>query len=175
MRWFLAALLLCAGSLWAQQSLGDVARAQRDDNDHHPKAQKVFTNADVSDSVDREPVTEPPKPQPSSTKAAPTTQGKPAAKAPAQSEAAQAQNQAQKKRIAELSLRTQMLASQIDELQARIQSLTRATYGDPDRVHQKEEIKQLAAELEVKRSEWATVRDELLEETERASKSSVMK
>jgi hypothetical protein len=165
MRWVLgAALLLCTGSLLAQ-SLGDVAREQRGDT-AGPKAKHVFTNADLAPGSDLGPVTPPEKP--------PT--GTQPAKVAVQSETDRAQTAAQQRRLGELSQRVQLLDSEVRDLEAQVIALNRgAIYGDPNRVQQNEVIRRISGEIEGKRRQLTSARDELAEETERSRKSSVLK
>jgi flagellar motility protein MotE (MotC chaperone) len=160
MRWLLgAALLLCTGSLWAQ-SLGDVAREQRQ-NDNQPKAMHIYTNADLT-----VPGEGPVIPQEKGSK------DKPSSNAPSKKQA----ESIHQMRVAELYQRSQQLESDMRDIQQQIATLSRSfIYGDPNRAEKNREMKQLADGLEEKRKELAGVRNELIEENERAHASSVLK
>ena len=163
MRWLLgAALLLCTGiSSWAQ-SLGDVAREQRQ-NDSQPKARHIYTNADLT-VLGGDPVI----PQEKASKV------KPSPKAPSKKQA----ESIHQMRVAELYQRAQQLESDMRDIQQQIATLSRSSiYGDPNRAEKNREMKQLADGLEGKRKELAGVRNELIEENERAhnSRFSVLK
>jgi hypothetical protein len=158
-----AAMLLCTGSLWAQ-SLGDVAREQRKDNDQ-PKATHVYTNADVT------------SPGGAASKPQKPAQGTPQAKATAPPKVLPKKelDPVHQRRVAELNQRVQLLASDMLDLQTRITALDRSSkYGDPDRAQKNQEMKQLTDSLGAKGKELAGVRDELLEENERARKSEIV-
>lgn len=162
MRWLLGILLLLsAESLWAQ-SLGDVARAQREDN-AHSKPKHVFTNSDLDGFSESS--------TPDPTEKSPTQP----AKSKPQSMPVYTVS-AQQRRITELNQQAQSLDSEIRDLQSRISALRgSATFGDPNRARETEESRQLSIQLDAKRSELANVRNELQEESQRAQQSSVVK
>ena len=66
--------------------------------------------------------------------------------------------------------------SDMRDIQQQITTLSRSSiYGDPNRAEKNREVKQLADGLEGKRKELAGVRNELIEENERAHTLSVLK
>jgi predicted nucleic acid-binding Zn-ribbon protein len=157
-------MLLCTGSLLAQ-SLGDVAREQREDTTG-PKAKHVFTNADLASDSAEDSAT-------SSEKLSPRVQP---SKAPGQSETDRAQAATQQRRVNELSQRVQLLESEIRDMGTQLSALNHgAIYGDPNRVQQNQEIRRISGEIEEKRKQLANAHDELAEEVERSRKSSVVK
>jgi hypothetical protein len=170
MRWLVGLILvLCTGTLLAQ-SLGDVARAQRND-ENRPKAKRVITNADVASA---------PLEETSSIEPQRSSQGaQPARLIPAVPRSGVVQNTeppAQQRRVGELGQQVQLLQSDLNSLEEQRASLRRAAvYGDPTRVHQNEEINRLGAAIEEKRNQLATARDEYADEVDRARKSSVLK
>lgn len=160
MKWLLgAALLFCAGSMWAQ-SLGDIAREQRQ-NDNQPKAKHVYTNADLS-APDGDLVVQPVRP----------SHQTPRPKAPAKNQA----DNIHQRRVAELYQRAQQLESDLRNIQEHMTALARSSiYGDPNRAEKNQEMKQLADNLDAKRRELASVRSELIEENDRAHTADVVK
>jgi peptidoglycan hydrolase CwlO-like protein len=165
MRWLLGAvLLLCTGSLLAQ-SLGDVARQQRE-NTSGPKATHVYTNADLAPGSDGDSATPPEKPSP----------GAQHSKAAGTSETDRAMAAMQQRHLYELSQRVQLLESEIRDKESQVSALNHsAVYGDPNRVQQNEEIRRISGEIEETRTQLTSAREELAEEIERARRTSVVK
>jgi uncharacterized small protein (DUF1192 family) len=173
MRWLLGALLLLGtGSLLAQ-SLGDVVRQQRDDTTA-PKAKHVFTNADLDSPSDG---TAPAPPETTSPGISPGKSITPhPAKATGPSETDRAQTAIQQRRVNELNQRVQLLTAELTDLEAQVTALKRGSlYGDPNRAQQNEEIRRRSVEVEEKRAQLTSARDELSEEIERSRKASVLK
>jgi hypothetical protein len=169
MRWLLGALLLLGtGSLLAQ-SLGDVVRQQHDDTTA-PKARHVFTNADLASPSD---VTAAPPPETTAPGTSPVPRS---AKATGPSENDRAEAALQQRRVNDLNQRVQLLALELSDLEAQVTALKRGSlYGDPNRAQQNEEIRRLSVEVEEKRAQLTSARDELSEEIERSRKASVVK
>jgi hypothetical protein len=165
MRWVVGAtFLLCTSTLLAQ-SLGDVARAQRNGDDR-PKAKRVFTNADFASA----PLEETPSISPQKQGAQPsrTIRTLNGVEAP--------QAVAQQRRLTELGQQVQFLESEIRDLDAqRISLKSSAVYGDVKRVNQNEEFHRLQTEIEGKHKQLAVARDEYAEEIERSQKASIVK
>jgi uncharacterized small protein (DUF1192 family) len=163
MRWVPIALLLMCLTPLAAQSLGDVARTQRDDPSR-PRAKRVITNSDLS-PIDQTP---PALPNPTS---------KPNAKPMDRSQHADAERAGQQQhRITELSQRVQLLQNEVSDLERQRSSVrSSSVYGDPNRVRKNDEIKSLGDQIESKNRELAAARNELTEALERANKTTVLK
>lgn len=160
--WPIAFLLTCLTPL-AAQSLGDIARTQRDDP-NRPRAKRVITNNDLS-----------PADQPAPAQSEPTT--KPAAKPVDRNQQAEAERaRLQQRRITELGQRVQLLQNELSDLEKQRTSVrSSSVYGDPNRVQKNDEIKSLGDQIDSKNRELAAARNELTEALERANKTTVLK
>lgn len=161
MRWVpIAGLLMCVTPLTAQ-SLGDVARTQRDDPSR-PRAKRVITNNDLS-PFDQAP-------------ALPNPGSKPGAKAIDHSQQDAERAGQQRRRITELSQRVQLLQNELGDLERQRTSVRNSSvYGDPNRARKNDEIKSLGDQIERKNRELAAARNEFTEAQERANKTTVLK
>jgi chromosome segregation ATPase len=165
MRWIGIALFVCCTQALLAQSLGDVARAQREAQDH-PRAKRVITNADIDSRADAAPLEQPARP---AAKAA----VKPAAdrSQPADSERALVQ-----RRINELNQRVQSLQGEVSDLEKQRSSLRSSMiYGDPNRAQQNEEFSRLGRQIDAKNLELSAARNELSDALDRANKTTVLK
>lgn len=163
MRWLPIALLLMCLTPLAAQSLGDVARTQRDDP-NRPHATRVITNSDLSavDEAPRAPVTLTSNPT-----ASPIDRAR-------QSDAERTRQQ--QLRIKELGQRVQLLQNELSDLEKQRTSVrSSSVYGDPNRIQKNDEIKSLGDQIESKNRELAAARNELTEALERANKTTVLK
>ena len=165
MRWLLGAvLLLCTAPLLAQ-SLGDVARQQRADTTGS-KATHVYTNADLASASDEGPATLPAKPSP----------GTQPSKTAGQNETDHTMAANEQRRLNELGQRVQLLENELRDMESQVSALNHnSIYGDPNRAQQNEEIKRISGDIEEKRKQLTSAREELAEEIERSRRTSVVK
>lgn len=162
MRWMAVALLLCALPL-AAQSLGDVARMQRDDA-KRTQARHVITNDDLSSAT---------QPLPSPPATTPPPLSKPIDRGQ-QADVERAREQ--QRHIAELNQRLQLLQNEVSDLEKQRTSVRNSNvYGDPNRIQKNDEIRNLSGQIESKSREVAAARNELTEAIERANKATVLK
>lgn len=167
MRWkaaFLFAVCIVAASAWAQ-SLGDVAREQRKNEDpNKPKARVTLTNDEIARPETPAPAPTPPKP------GAPSTlenQNKQLAQKLKQNESL-----LWRIKITEVRSRISHLESEIKDLEARRNQVAHPKRGDPamDPFKRAEATKALDQALVDERKELATTKDEL-EDQRRQAKS----
>ena len=162
MRWILVALLLLCALPLAAQSLGDVARAQRDDP-KHAKSKHVITNDDL-------PVAQM---QPSPTATISTASLKPIDRGQ-QVDVERAREQ--QRHVTELNQRLQLLQNEVNDLDRQRTSVRNSNvYGDPNRIQKNDEIRSLNEQIESKSRELAAARNELTEAMERANRTTVLK
>jgi hypothetical protein len=164
--------LFCAQVL-AAQSLGDVAREQRDDTSH-PKAKRVFTNADLSspESVAPAKATTPAALKPAGASA---TQPKSSAK-PASTAVADPERAMQQRHIAELNQRVKTLEGELGDLERERNTMkANSHFGDPNRSQSNGELSAVGDKVDQKQQELAAARGELSEAIERFNRGSVLK
>jgi hypothetical protein len=166
-------LVLFLAQVLAAQSLGDVAREQREDTSH-PKAKRVFTNADLSspESVAPAKAAVAAQPKPAGT---PATQPKPAAK-PVSTAAADPEHAVQQRHIADLTQRVKALEGELGDLERERNTMkANSRYGDPNRAQSNGEYSAVGEQIDHKQQELAAVRGELSEAIERFNRGSVLK
>jgi len=158
-------VLFCAQAL-AAQSLGDVAREQREDTSR-PKAHRVITNADLSSAE----VAAPAKVE----AAAPTSRPKMVAK-PVNTATADPQRAQQQRVLVELNTRVQTLQGELSDLERERNAVkANSRYGDPNRAQTNEELGVMSGTIDRKQQELAAARAELAEAVERFNRASVIK
>ena len=162
MRWISIALLLFFAQPLLAQSLGDVARAQREEP-NHPKAKRVITNADIDS---------PAAPLPDQ---AQQPGAKPVAKpAATRPQAVDSERVLMQQHLNELNQRVQVLQGELTTLENERISLRNSTvYGDPKRVQHNDEFNRLVEQIDAKNKELSAARNELSEALERANKTTV--
>jgi septal ring factor EnvC (AmiA/AmiB activator) len=165
MRWISVAFLLLCVAPVAAQSLGDVARQQRD-NPNRPKAKHVITNNDLGSSSYVQPSPAEPSTQPITRPANPANR----------SQSMDAERALLQRRVAEVNQRVQVLQNELNDLEKhRVSLRSGAIYGDPNRTQKNDEMKALGEQIESKTGELTAARNELTDAIDRANHTSVLK
>jgi hypothetical protein len=168
-------VVFCAQAL-AAQSLGDVAREQREDTSR-PKAHRVITNADLSSAEVAAPAkveAAAPTSQPKTASTA-TSQPKTVAK-PVNTATADPQRAQQQRVLVELNTRVQTLQGELSDLERERNAVkANSRYGDPNRAQTNEELGVMSGTIDRKQQELAAARAELAEAVERFNRASVIK
>jgi uncharacterized protein involved in exopolysaccharide biosynthesis len=176
MKWTaIALLLLCAPPLVAQ-SLGDVARAQREDTSR-PHATRVITNGDLSSQESTRPVSASPNSVAthSENPAASNASAKSGTK-PTTAQASDPERAIHQRRYTETTKRVQQLQAELSDLERHRSDLRNSMiFGDPNRAQKNTQLKELDQQIEFKNRELTSARAELADVAEDASHTSVLK
>ena len=82
----------------------------------------------------------------------------------------------EQRRLNELGQRVQLLENELRDMESQVSTLNHnSIYGDPNRAQQNEEIKRISGDIEEKRKQLTSAREELAEEIERSRRTSVVK